>query len=572
MTEGSADELRQLLLRIDGKGYKAYKQIKGRWRFPDFLLSVDHVQGDPFAAPSPVSVFLGPEVAALPSGARTPGGRAVGAACFLARRFSEEARGAPRGRGTGKSGEIRIDAPGQEVLPQTAVRVDPDGSLEARFTVGLPARGRRVTGGEAAKLLTATVPNIVRASLRAGPVDPAAILLHAEVNEDADALREGLEEMELVAFVADGAILPRASGISQEPLGAGEAVPFHSPDSLRVEVELPNAGTITGMGVPRGVTLIVGGGYHGKSTLLRAVERGVYNHRPGDGRERVVSDPSTVKIRAEDGRSVEKVDISAFIGDLPTGEDTRVFSSANASGSTSQAANIMEAMEAGARVLLVDEDTAATNFMIRDRRMQALVPREREPITPFVDRVRQLYEGHQTSSILVLGGSGDYLDVADTVIAMTEYRPSDVSQEGRQVATAHPTGREPESVTPLRPLPPRIPLPSSLDPRRGRKGEYLRVHDVSTLRVGREEIDISSLEQVVSRSQAHAIGRALLMLAGGEMEGSRSLVELLDLVEGRIEDKGLDVLDSRKPGDLAWFRRFELAAALNRVRTLAVGG
>jgi len=318
------------------------------------------------------------------------------------------------------------------------------------------------------------------------------------------------------------------------------------------------------MGVPVGVTLIVGGGYHGKSTLLKALERGVYNHRPGDGRERVVSHTATVKIRAEDGRSIKGVDISPFIRDLPNGQVTEAFQTPNASGSTSQAANIMEALEAGAKTLLVDEDTAATNFMIRDRRMQALVPREKEPITPFVDRIRELYQAHGVSSILVLGGSGDYLEVADTVITMADYRPYEVTAEARDVARSLPTGRRHEVGEPLGHIRPRIPLSSSLHPRRGHREESLKVIGTDRLIIGHEELDLSGVEQIVSWAQ---------LLARREyMDGARSLPEILDLVEARIQARGLDSLDPRQVGTLAAFRRFELAAALNRVRTLQVGG
>jgi len=566
----SHEELRSLLNRIDGRGYKAYRELKGRWSLPHFILQVDHVQGDPFATPSRVRVFLPPGYTGLPQEACAPGSRAWGVEALLAREFGEAAVRHSRRQGTGRSGEIRIQAPGQEVLRQTAVMVDPDGALEARFTVGLPARGRRVMGQGAAHLLLEAVPGAVGESLRAAAHSPEKILAHARSNEDAHALRDAVVERGLVAFVADGAILPRESGVSQRPMDPDRAVAFTSPEGLRQEFQLPNRGRVSGMGIPAGVTLIVGGGYHGKSTLLRALERGVYNHRPGDGRELVVADPSTVKIRAEDGRSVRGVDISPFIGDLPSGENTRRFSSPNASGSTSQAANIVEAVEAGARVLLVDEDTAATNFMIRDRRMQALVPREKEPITPFVDRIRQLHRERGISSILVLGGSGDYLETADTVIAMDSYLPLEVTERAREVAETLPTGRTPEDTGPFPELTPRAPLPDSLDPRKGRKAESLKVRGVDTLILGREELDLSAVEQVVSWAQLNALGHAVLYLRRTLLDGERSLAELLDQVEKAVGREGLDVLDRRETGELAEFRRYELAAALNRARSLQV--
>ncbi len=563
------ERLTRELERIDGRGYKAYKDLRGRWDLGAWTLEIDHVQGDPYAAPSRLIAHLPAERTGLPAEACREGSRAVGTAALLARRFEREAEQAATRRGSGKSGTIRIEAPGQEVLPTTAVQVRPDGSVEARFRVGLPARGRRVLGAEATELLTADVPAVVERSLMMEAFDPDVVRVAWEVNEDADALRSSLAERDLLAFVDDGAVLPRRSGVDDRPLEGSAVVPFRSPGSLRVAVDLPNAGEVRGMGVPRGITLIVGGGYHGKSTLLRALERGVYNHRPGDGRERVVTDAGAVKVRAEDGRSVAGVDISAFIDRLPGGEDTTAFSTPNASGSTSQAAAIAEALEAGATALLVDEDTAATNFMIRDRRMQALVPKEHEPITPFVDRIRELHGKLGVSSVLVLGGSGDYLDVADTVVAMREYLPRDVTGEAREVAASLPTGRRVEAVRELGGRGARIPLGRSVDPSRGRRSVSLKVRGEDELLFGTEEIDLSAVEQVVSWAQLRAVSEALV-LARDEMDGERTLPEVLDRVETRIAAEGLDVLGKWRTGELAAFRRFELAAALNRLRTLEV--
>lgn len=562
--------LRDRLHRIDGRGYKAYRDIEGHWAFPTFTLVIDHVQGDPFAAPSRVRALLPARVAAFPPETYQTPSRALGLAAFLARRFGAEARRREQRRGTGRSGSIEIEAPGQEVLPQTAVLVGSDGAIEARFTVGLPARGRTVLGREAIELLIEDVPAIVVAALQAAAHDPLVVWQHVATNEDAEALRAALASWGLVAIIADGAVLPRRSGVDDRPLREGWVVPFESPPSLRVSVTLPHAGEITGLGIPRGVTLIVGGGYHGKSTLLRAIERGIYNHRPGDGREQVVSESATVKIRAEDGRAVTGVDISPFINNLPFQQTTEAFTTANASGSTSQAANIMEALEAGATTLLVDEDTAATNFMIRDRRMQALVPKAHEPITPFVDRVRQLYDEHGVSSILVIGGSGDYLDVADTVIAMHNYHPDDVTAEARQVAQQWPTGRQSEGTGPFGPRPARVPLPRSLDPSRGRREVSIKPRGLHAIQFGTETIDLSAVEQIVAWTQTRAIGEALWYAREHFMDGHRPLAEILDLTMVAIDREGLDVLDRRRVGDLAAFRRFELTAALNRLRSLAV--
>ena len=564
----TVEALRQILLRIDGKGYKAYRDIGGSYRFNGFTLAVDSVQPDPFAAPSRLRALIPPAVAELPERLYANTSRTVGVSCYLARAFARQADRLFARRGSGRSGEIRIEAPGQQVLANTAVQIHGDGTVEARFTVGLPAQGRRVLGRQACSLLLEDLPRIVANSLyaRSHPADD--LWLHAAVNEDADALRAMLAGRGLIAFVADGAILARSSGVDDGPLRDDAAVQFNTPDSLRVSFALPHAGTVHGMGIPAGVTLIVGGGYHGKSTLLRAIERGVYNHRPSDGRELVVSAADLVKIRAEDGRSVSGVDISPFIGTLPLGQPTCRFSSGNASGSTSQAAAIIEALEAGAGGLLIDEDTAATNFLIRDARMQALVPKEQEPITPYIDRVTKLHAQNGLSTVLVCGGSGDYLDVANSVIAMDTFRPHDVTARAKAVASAQPTGRVSEESNAFTVDFQRRPQPGSVNPAKGRRESSIKTRDVQTVQFGAETLDLSAVEQIVQRAQTRAIGAALDYARRRYIDGQRTLSEILDLVMADIERDGLDVLDRRRTGALTRFRRHELAAAFNRLRSL----
>lgn len=562
------NQLQDTLLAIDGRGYKAYKDLRGSYQFAGFTLHIDHVQGDPFAAPSRLRVEVAQDRAGYPAATYANQSRTTALCTYLATQFAQQCQQRRTKSGSGKSGLIEIDTPGQQILARTCVHVDAT-RVEARFAVGLPAQGRRILGRQAAQLLCEDVPAIVEAALHYAQNDAATIERYMQVAEDADFLRTQLSARGLVAFVAEGSLLPRRSGVDDHPLADG-AVPFKTPDSLRVEFSLPNAGTITGMGIPQGVTLIAGGGFHGKSTLLSALERGVYNHIPGDGRELVVCDPTACKIRAEDGRRVEGVDISPFIDNLPYGRDTRAFGTDNASGSTSQAANIVEALEAGAQSLLIDEDTAATNFMIRDHRMQLLVAKDREPITPLIDRVRPLYEHLGVSTVLVGGGSGDYFDVADTVIAMEDYVPREVTAQAKTIASDHPTQRQCESDDAFAVPPPRIPLPQSLDPRKGHREVNVKTRGLRTVLFGEETIDLSAVEQLVDASQTRALSAALLYAREHYVDGKRSLREILDRVMEDIAEHGLDVLDRRQVGDHALFRPFELAAALNRLRSLQI--
>jgi len=555
------EELRSLLRRIDGKGYNAYKELQGAYHFDDFELYADHVQGDPFASPSRLRIRLDNR---FPEWACQGRSRQVALRDFLARQFAGAIRRLAKGqRGSGKSGAVFIDQPGQEILERTAVVLEGK-QIEVRFQVGLPAFGRRIAGQQAAAILLEELPAIIGHSLFPEVLDEEKLREHLLTNEDADALRGQLEALGLVAFVANGALLPRASGVDPRPLAGG--LPFRSPPSMEVEVQLPNR-RLAGMGIPKGITLITGGGYHGKSTLLRAIELGIYNHLPGDGREFVASNPQAVKIRAEDGRFVEKVNITPFINNLPQAADTARFSTPNASGSTSQAANVMEALEAGAQALLIDEDTSATNFMIRDHRMQQLVPKDKEPITPFVDKARQLYEELGVSSIIVVGGSGLYFDIADKVLCMLEYEPQDLTGRAHEIARLYPQDREGEGGAGFGKLSQRTPIARSIDAQKGAR-EKVRAFATRSLQFGTEEIDLSAVEQLVDNSQLNAIGDALLYAR--KYMGGRPLPEVLDRVMADISSGSLDVLSRRKESHYAAFRKLELAAALNRLRSLRV--
>ncbi len=424
-------DLQRELERIDRRGYPAYKDLRGQYDFGDFVLSIDHVQGDPFASPSSMSARVPNEVLHIPAGLWDEVHRRVALEDVLLRRFSRALDACSmRAGGSGKSGVLATTRPGQEVMARSACEVR-GGAVMLRFEAGLPAHGRTVDGRAAAKMLLDFVPECVERTLFVddGLLDRAWAAV--ELADDQRAAREQMEASDLVAFVANGSILPRESGVSQKPLKS--ALAFEAPAEQRVVLDLPHRGKVAGMGIKRGVTLIVGGGYHGKSTLLRALQDGVYNHVAGDGRELVLTDSTAVKLRAEDGRAVSGVDISLFIRDLPDGRDTSRFSTVDASGSTSQAAATVEAWEAGARALLIDEDTSATNFMVRDALMEAVVAREFEPITPFVERVRDLWERAGVSSIIVAGSSGAYFSVADAVLQMDRYRVHDITAHARAI-------------------------------------------------------------------------------------------------------------------------------------------
>ena len=561
--------IRGKLRSIDGADYGAYQALRGEYEYPDFSLIITRIPKDPYAPPHTgvYRVLVKHEYLGIPVGLFEGAVAAVAYRDYLARRFSVAAQEVSRpGRGTGHSGLITLDTPAQAILDRSAA-VLVDGGAEIRFFMGLPAEGRTVNAGLAQTMLLQELPEIVGRSLRS--LDPEKVRTHIEAAEDAEFLRSRLDDLGLSAFIADGSVLPRKSGTSDKPLDPKEAVPFRSTETLCVSVDLPHAGTITGMGIPRGVTLIVGGGYHGKSTLLHAIKTGVYDHIPGDGRERCATDPLAVKVRAYSGRSVASVGISRFIDNLPFGKDTADFSTPNASGSTSQAASIVEALETGARVLLMDEDTCAANFMIRDRKIQDLVRKEDEPITPFIDRVRALYEERGVSSIIVSGGLGDYFDVADTVIQMVRYSPRNVTAQAKKIARSSPARRKKERLSPSKPAARRLVFTGSIDPlnQYGKKSVYAKEPD--RIHFGKTAVDLTDVEPIAELSQTRAIAQALVYLSGLDT-GPLPMQELVDLVMKTIDDKGLDGLSDTLSGHLARFRPIDLARALNRLRTLRV--
>ena len=574
--EGLAETLKGL----DGAGYKAYNSILGTWELPGYKFIVDRVQTDPYAPPSLCRVQMPNGVAQYPAWSTGTKPQRIACADYITRMFSRAARAGGHdedAEGGGwhgaKGGGINIETPFQHILERTSCLMNPTGDLELRFTVSLPARGRSIEGFRCCQVLTENLPQIVDKSVPFKNQKQDQVRRHVQCYEDQESLRSQLSSQNLIAFVANGSILPRQSGISDRPMDTAKAVAFQSPPLLETSFTLPYKGVVTGMGIRKGVSVIVGGGFNGKTTLLTALQLGVYNKIPGDGREYVVADQTAVSIRAEDGRCVTVVNIQPFIDNLPFGLDTTSFSSPDASGSTSQAANIMEAIEAGCQCLLIDEDTSATNFMIRDAKMQMLVAADKEPITPFVSKVRSLFEDHDISTVLVMGGSGDYFHAADMVIMMDAYRPIDVTVKAKEIASQHSEAVLPDLRFEFTTK--RIANAASLDPSRGWKEKVNKVKGKTQfgfqVQFGTEEIDLSYVEQLVERSQTKSIGEALIFMKENYMDGRRSVAECLVKLLENLDANGIDILCQGRPvGDLSRARVQEIAAALNRYRRLQV--
>lgn len=541
-------DLLNLLHSIHRKSYPAYKSLKGAYQFGHYILSVDHVQGDPFASPSHISIHVSHKAAGFPEEYLQNPVAKITLCDYLTRQFEQQIdRFSFRAKGSGKSGLISVSHCGQEVLERSACEIT-DKDIIARFFIGFPANGRTINAPELEKILFDFLPICVQKAflyknLNAKKLEEAIFLA-----EDQAYIRKQLKKEGLAAFVADGSVLPRESGISSRPMK--DSIPFRSPETLRITMTLPHKGKITGMGIPEGITLIVGGGYHGKSTLLNALELGVYNHIPGDGREYVDTDSTALKLRSEDGRFIKDVDISLFINDLPDKKDTRCFSTEDASGSTSQAAGIIEGMEAGSRVFLLDEDTSATNFMVRDSFMQKVIVREKEPITPFLERAGDLYQKAGISTILVAGSSGAFFHIADTIIQMDSYRPIDITKKTKELCKSYPL--EPSDA-------PAFIFPQSSrvmtggvqsSPRPGRrppvKPERLKIktHGKDGFSIGHQEVDLRYIEQLVDTEQTACLGLLLKYAVEHLIDGKRTLPEIAEYLIEELNQKGFSFLSS----------------------------
>ena len=536
----TSEDLKQILERIDHRGYPAYKDTRGVYQFGTYILGIDHVQGDPFAAPSRLHIQVSGRAVRIPKELYDSKHKKTAVADYLLRNFAKQLeRHSFQAHGSGKSGIIQVTRCGQEVLERTACEIDEKtGDVIVRFEVGFPARGRTIQAGELVKILYQYLPACVEKALYYKNMDRNAVKQAAELSVDQEYIREQLKKEGLVAFVADGSILPRESGVSQRPMK--DAVPFASPDSMRITMKLPYKGMLTGMGIRKGVTLIVGGGYHGKSTLLKALESGVYPHVAGDGREYVVTDDTAMKIRAEDGRSIRH---------------------------TSQAANVIESMEAGTQVFLIDEDTSATNFMVRDELMQQVIHRDMEPITPFIERVRELYQEYGISTVLVAGSSGSYFQIADQIVQMDKYVPKEITEFAKKAAADYPALKFPEE----KPKEPSYDRKVRKNPGIRQKGRVkIKTMGRDAIMIGHETIDLRYVEQLVDSEQLNTLGQIVRFLEEEIFDGKKTLGQAVEQAEKLLDKKGpAGVCEgSIVPGNLARPRIQEIYACMNRYRKL----
>lgn len=559
-----ADRLRDKIVAINGKGFQSYQDLAGAYRFDRFVLYLDSIQSDPVAAPTRARVRVDQAEVQVPLDLCTTPAQQIALADFLARRVQEAIRKHVRSRWSGRLAPLAIDAGGQTILARTACVLSED-AIEVRLAIGLPSEGRKVLARAAQTLLFEELPSVVAGGLVWMNLDGDAGRRHVALMDDYLALRDALAPLGLVAFLADGSVLPREPGFGDGSLRA-RAVPLHAPDELAVTVSLPHRGAVRGLGIRAGITVVCGGAFSGKSTLVAAIGAGVYPHVPGDGREYVATVPDAILLCGEPGRRIERVDVSAFFREVPQRHDVKAFAVEHATGVEAMAAATAEALEMRTGLVLCDEDDSAVAFLARDALMRQLIPGSQEPLTPLIDHLRPLWRSRGVSSIVATGGLGDYLAVADTVIVMNGFQP--VAETARARTIVAGAGLR-EYDGPAASPSPRYPLARGFAGLRGRQRVEIRGRGV--LGVGRETVDLAGIRQLVDPSQARAAGGAILYaIEKGYFDGTVSIAEAIDRVFADIDRSGLAVLalDDEVSVEHAMPRRHEVAAILNRMRAL----
>ena len=563
--------LYQKIRSLNGKNYGLYKSLADKpWDFGDFALEFLHVQGDPYAPASRVLIKTNLSMLGYAGEWGGTFERRLALSDFLYRKLGRLVQE----RYPGKDAAVIFDTAGPEMLVRNSLWID-NGELRACLQVKLPGDGRKIQAELAAEILTMVLPDLVSAGLYYSKSDEVFLQEHYRVLAERKEILSQLDARGLCAFVPDGAVLPRASGLSELPLEG--AVPFTAPEQMAVTLNVCGR-DIRGMGIPKGITVITGGAFHGKSTLLQALTRSVYPHIPGDGREGIVIDESALRVGVEDGRSVRGTDLSHFVRDLPGGVSTKDFNTLSASGSTSEAANLLEAMEAGSRTFLIDEDSSAVNFLIRDVRVRKLLGDDREPLIPLTDRIREI-SAQGYSFILVAGACGDYLDLADNIVIMANYKAecakftpmSSWKTEGLIGSTESAEVQQPRPfVAYMQPLQKSVRPTSSVE-----RQVKVKLAGDTLLQIGFLVSDTSRLNTLVDRQQRFGAGFVLLNLlqnaasnaeSGDSSNAGDSVAETIQKLYEKIQNVGFRNLPQGMSREMSLPRVVDIACVAFRLR------
>lgn len=560
-------EFDAILQQIDGHHPSEYSRLTGDFDFTRFVLHNISIATLESGRSDSLFVLHVPQlIAGFPESLQSTPIRRTALEDYLVRKLDEAAQRVfhQMSRGHGEC-RISVARPGQKILPRSSVVMAED-YVEARVMIRLPVVSGAISADEVREIFFLQLPEVVNSALIHCYLDEKELAVFVSAMEDADAIRRDLVARGLVSFVATGSSLNRKVGTD---LPAGDTARLEVAPELENTVATPNFGALRGLTIPAGVTLVIGDNYSGRAELIAALAAGIYNHVPGDGRERVISVPDAVYVMADPGRSVQKVDISPFFvkNDDPA---LRQFTTTSATPAESLMAGVIEALHVGAQTLFFDESTAEPSFLAMDNGLSNLSEAWSGKMVSLSDRVRQIADELRVNVVVgACACSSEFIPVADTVLLIENYRVTDVTKKARELGLAR-SNRAARCDLPTPNEPVRWVIPSSLDPSLGREDAVIQTFGASRLQFGRTFIDLSSVPQIADDHQTMAIGLLLYHAKLHHLDDSRPVSAILDLLDQDLTQEGMDAITRDLRGDLARPRRFEVAAVLNRMSPLRI--
>ena len=553
---------------IDGKDVSEYGRLVGDFDFSRFVLKVTQIPAESAQKPVLFIVRVPQIIAGFPPHLFDIPVRRTALEDLLTRKVSEQIELASQYDQQGISRRhLSIAVPGQKILPRTSLLVT-DEYVEARMYIQLPHRDNRIDGQRVKDIFFDQLAQVVTGSLIYCNLSQQEVEEFVNGMEDADQIRQVLPTRGWVGFAAEGSLLARYGNTDYPDYDKLDTL--RVADDIAIEVEVPNAGEVKGVGIPAGITLILGDDYSGRVELMRALAAGIYNHVPGDGRERVISVPDIVHVAAETGRSVQKVNVSAFVRKLQNGEATE-YSVDEADPCSAQATATLEAIEIGARALLFDESDSAASFLTRDSRLDALLPQRSTHVVPLAARARQLAD-ELGISIVVAGSAAvaEFISVADTVLRIENHTIYDVTNEAKTLDAGQLTVSDDAADAEVVLEQNRWVVPSSIEPSKGTRDQFIEAESLDLLRFGNSVVGLQDVTQLADRHQTSTIGLILYYAKLRYMDEGRPMREIMDLIDRDLGTEGLECLSRDLRGDLARPRRYEIAAALNRLPSLRI--
>ncbi len=568
-------EFYNLLTELDGQPFAEYQQMVGDYDFARYVIKCGKIDFEADELISPVFTVRVPQtISEIPDYQFDSPVRRTAMEDLLLRRLAANVEHIANFDHNGIARRsMLVPHPTQAILPRNALLLTKE-YIEVRIRIVLPVQTIAMDGdavvaidGEMAQqIFFENLPEVISNSLLYCNIETADADAFVNNMEDADQLRQHLGASGQISFVAEGALLTRIK--SEDTPDYERLIPLEVDDSLIDEVEVPHAGTVRGLGIPHGLTLILGESNGGRVDLTEAIAQGIYNHVPGDGRESVVTVADAVAIHSEAGRSIQQVDISAFATELLDGGNPASYSCKSAGSFSSQAASTVEALEAGARVLLYDEHSSSSTFLSSDTRVSPLLGKSIR--NSLASRARQMVD-ELGISIVVAGSSlvAEFIPIADKILRVENYRVSDITEEAKELDIVPSVADSSVNLSSMLSRS-RWVMPSSIDPSIGREDIVIHADEEDFLQFGRSIVDLGALKQICDADQARAIGFVLYYSKLRYMDEGYPLREILDLVDRDLSNEGLNALSRDARGDLARPRRYEVAATLNRLPAFRV--